>query len=62
MKKVSYFLILLMASTAANAKFDADLFISEIETGVDMVAAPRVALAVIDDAPGMLGQTASFHC
>lgn len=55
MKKVSYFLILLMTSTAANAKFDADLFISEIETGVDMVAAPRVAPAVIDDAPGMLG-------
>lgn len=55
MKKVSYFLILLMMSTAANAKFDSDLFISEIETGVDMVAAPRVAPTVIADAPGMLG-------
>ena len=44
-----------LAATNANAGFDADLFVQEIERGVDIVAAPRIAPNVIAEAPGALG-------
>lgn len=55
MRKISYFLLASMVALPAHAKIDADLFVSEIARGVDVVAAPRVAPNVVDDAPGALG-------
>lgn len=55
MKKISYFIMLTLISGAAHAGFDADMFVREIKTGVDVVAAPTVATYTIDDAPGALG-------
>ena len=44
-----------MATSPAYAKIDASVFVREVTRGVDVVAAPRVAPDVIDDAPGALG-------
>lgn len=55
MKKVSYVLIAMLVASPALAGFDADLFVSEITRGVDVVSAPHVAPNIIDDAPGALG-------
>lgn len=55
MKKVSYVLIAMLVASPALAGFDADVFVSEITRGVDVVSAPHVAPNIIDDAPGALG-------
>lgn len=55
MKKISYFIMMALVSGASHAAFDADMFVREIKTGVDVVAAPTVATYTIDDAPGALG-------
>ena len=54
-KKISYVLLAAMATSPACAKIDASVFVREVTRGVDVVAAPRVAPDVIDDAPGALG-------
>lgn len=54
-KKISYVLLAAMATSPAYAKIDASVFVREVTRGVDVVAAPRVAPDVIDDAPGALG-------
>ena len=55
MKKISYFILMTLVSGASHAAFDADMFVREIKTGVDVVAAPTVATYTIDEAPGALG-------
>ena len=55
MKKVSYVLLSAMLASPSYAKIDADMFIDEVSRGVVVVAAPRVAPNVVDDAPGALG-------
>ena len=55
MKKVSYILLTVLGASPALAGFDADLFVSEVTRGVDIVSAPRVAPNAVDDAPGALG-------
>ena len=42
-------------SGQAHAGYDADMFVREIKTGVDVVSAPIVATYTIEDAPGALG-------
>lgn len=54
-KKISYVLLAVMVASPSYAKIDADMFVREVSRGVDVVAAPRVAPSVIDDAPGTLG-------
>lgn len=54
-KKISYILLTALVVSPSYAKIDADMFIGEIERGVDVVSAPRIAPNVVAEAPGTLG-------
>lgn len=55
MKKISYALLGVLLGVPAHAEYDADLFVSEVSRGLDVVVAPRIAPTVVDEAPGALG-------
>ena len=55
MKKISYFMSLLLMTTGAYAGFGSGALIKEMSRGVDVFTAPDIAKTTVDVAPGALG-------